>query len=361
MKLFECRNCGQVLYFENGRCEKCGLSLGFLPETTALSALSAEGGDHWRPITGGAGNYRFCANASHGVCNWLIPAHSPDAFCLACKLNRTVPNLDIAGNLGLWQQLETAKHRMVYGLLRLQLPLTNRIDNQTHGLAFDFLSGSTDLFREGPQVITGHAEGVITIDLAEADDAERERHRRDMAEPYRTLLGHFRHEVGHHYWERLVRGTENQDGFRSMFGDERQDYGQALSMHYANGPRTDWRQRHVSSYAASHPWEDFAETWAHYMHIVDTLETAAAFGLALHAKAGDDDAGDVEVNFDPYQQADLNLLIDSWLPLTYAVNSLNRSMGQPDLYPFVLPPPVIDKMRFIHALIRKAARPEPTA
>jgi len=351
MKLFECHNCGQVLYFENKRCEQCGLALGYLPELTVLTALTAEGGDLWRPIAGSLGDYRFCANAGRGVCNWLIPAHSPDAFCLACKLNRTVPNLDSPGNLDLWQRLETAKHRMVYGLLRLDLPLTNRIDDTANGLAFDFLSGTDGLFREGPQVITGHAEGVITINLAEADDAERERHRRDMAEPYRTLLGHFRHEVGHHYWARLVRGGIWQDAFRDLFGDETQDYAQALSMHYANGPRPDWQRYHVSSYAACHPWEDFAETWAHYLHIVDTLETAAAFGMRIHPGLGNNPTTDMVIDFDPYCQRDFDSLITAWLPLTYAVNSLNRSMGQPDLYPFVLASPVIGKLRFIHDLI----------
>ncbi|WP_425405746.1 zinc-binding metallopeptidase family protein [Hwanghaeella sp.] len=360
MKLFECHNCGQVLFFENGRCEQCGLLLGFLPEVTSLSALTSDGGDLWHTVSSPGDAYRFCANSVHGVCNWLIPAQRPDSFCTACKLNRTVPNLDVTGNLALWQRLETAKHRMVYGLLRLRLPLTNRIDDTERGLAFDFLSDKTDLFREGPQVITGHAQGVITINLAEADDAERERHRRDMAEPYRTLLGHFRHEVGHHYWERLVRGSDNLDAFRNLFGDEQQDYAAALSTHYAYGPSYDWQQHHVSSYASSHPWEDFAETWAHYMHIVDTLETAAAFGIKLQPGPGPSQATDVQVGFDPYRQRDFDPLIGAWLPLTYAVNSMNRSMGQPDLYPFVLAPPVIDKLRFVHNLINAAEETSPT-
>lgn len=355
MKLFECHNCGQVLYFENRRCEKCGLALGYLHEMTAMSALTPAGGDRWRPMPEGRDEFRFCANAGHGVCNWLIRVDSPDTFCIACKLNRTVPNLETPGHLALWQRLETAKHRMVYGLLRFELPLTNRIDDTTFGLAFDFLSGSPGLFQEGPQVITGHAQGVITIDLAEADDVERERHRQDMAEPYRTLLGHFRHEVGHHYWERLVRNGQWHDGFRNLFGDERRDYGEALAMHYAKGPFPDWQQHHVSSYAACHPWEDFAETWAHYLHIVDTLETASAFGMRLHPGPGNNPAVDMEMNFDPYRNREFDPLIEAWFPLTYAVNSLNRSMGQPDLYPFVLAPPVLGKLRFIHELIRASS------
>jgi hypothetical protein len=172
-----------------------------------------------------------------------------------------------------------------------------------------------------------------------------------MAEPYRTLLGHFRHEIGHHYWERLVRGGVWHDAFREMFGDERQDYGAALEAHYANGPVADWQDRYVSSYAGAHPWEDFAETWAHYLHIVDTLETADAFGLGIRPKIGGNPSLDMEIGFDPYRQDDFDTLIAPWLPLTYAVNSLNESMGQPDFYPFVLAPAVIGKLRFVHGLI----------
>jgi hypothetical protein len=202
-----------------------------------------------------------------------------------------------------------------------------------------------------PQLVTGHARGLITIDIAEADDAERERHRRDMAEPYRTLLGHFRHEIGHHYWERLVRDGVWHGAFRELFGDERRNYGAALEAHYATGPQPDWQEHFVSSYAGAHPWEDFAETWAHYLHIVDTLETADAFGLRIHPKTGRSPVLEIEIDFDPYRQGDFDALIEAWLPLTYAVNSLNHSLGQPDLYPFVLAPTVIGKLRFVHGLI----------
>jgi hypothetical protein len=358
VKLFECQNCGQLLYFENTRCERCGFILGYLAGRTTLSALIAAGGERWRPMAAPDETFRFCANAIHGVCNWLVPTDGADLFCRACRLNRTIPNLQSSGNLLRWKRLEAAKHHLVYGLLRLGLPLSNRFEDAERGLAFDFLAGSDSAFQEGPQVLTGHADGVITIDIAEADDAERERHRQDMAEPYRTLLGHFRHEVGHLYWERLVRGEVRHEAFREMFGDERQDYAQALATHYANGPRPDWQERYVSTYAGSHPWEDFAETWAHYLHMVDTLETAAAFGLRIHAEAGRYPVIAMEIDFDPCRQRAFDLLVAAWLPLTYAVNSLNHSMGQPDLYPFVLAPTAMGKLRFVHGLIHKTGSSE---
>lgn len=354
MKLFQCHNCGQLLYFENTHCERCGCLLGFIAEKSTLSALSATGENTWRALAAPADVFRFCANSAYDACNWLVAAESGDAFCRACRLNRTIPDLDVSANLILWRRLEAAKHRLVYGLLRLGLPLISKHDDPEKGLAFDFLAGSGPTFREGPQVITGHAQGLITINIAEADDVERERHRRDMAETYRTLLGHFRHEIGHHYWERLVRGGLWQDAFRETFGDERADYATALATHYAEGPSADWRQDFVSGYASAHPWEDFAETWAHYMHIVDTLETAAAFGLTIHAGIGAAALLEMQIAFDPYRHTEFDALMAAWMPLTLAVNSLNHSMGQPELYPFVLTPRVMGKLRFVHGLVHGA-------
>ena len=201
-------------------------------------------------------------------------------------------------------------------------------------------------------MLTGHADGLITLNIAEADDAEREARRAALNEPYRTLLGHFRHEVGHHYWNLLVRDGGLLDEFRSMFGDERADYGESLQRHYADGAPADWQERHVTAYASAHPWEDFAETWSHYLHIVDTLETAGAFGMRVRPRlGGDEQAMSAAVDFDPYVNGPFDRIVDAWLPLTYAVNSLNRSMGQPDLYPFVLGPAAIRKLGFIHALV----------
>ncbi|ATB27768.1 zinc-binding metallopeptidase family protein [Melittangium boletus] len=351
MKIFNCQQCGLMVYFSNTRCERCGHALGYLPGLTTLSALTPLEGECWRPLAAPEQPSRFCANAAHSACNWLVPAESSDAYCRACRLNRTIPVLTEGDNLSRWRRLEVAKHQLVYGLLRLGLPVTSKFEDPNVGLAFDFLARPEGQGAGQAPIVTGHASGLITIDVTEADDAERERHRRDLAEPYRTLLGHFRHEVGHYYWERLVQGGPWMETFRELFGDERQDYGASLTTHYAEGPPKDWRQRFVSGYASAHPWEDFAETWAHYLHIVDTLETAHAFGLRVQPRGARDSALTMEIEVDPYQQPDFDGLLKAWLPLTYAVNSLNQSMGQPDLYPFVLAPAVMGKLRFVHALL----------
>lgn len=350
MKLFKCQACGQLLYFENLLCEKSHHRLGFIPQIGTLSALEPENG-RWRALAGG-GSYRYCANGEFEVCNWLVDAASTDTHCLSCRHNRTIPDVSTADNLAAWRKIESAKHRLFYSLLRLRLPLENRNDAADYGLIFDFLAVPPQA--DGTKVMTGHDNGLITIALAEADDVERERRRNAMHEPYRTLVGHFRHEVGHYYWDRLVRDGGKLDACRIVFGDDGADYEQALQTYYANGAPPNWQNDFVSAYAGAHPWEDFAETWAHYLHIVDTLEMAAAFGMRTHPlidKAGDLDSS---VDFDPYQVSDAKVLIDSWLPLSIALNSLNRTMGQPDLYPFVLSPHAIKKLGFIHDLVHGA-------
>jgi hypothetical protein len=353
MKLFECEACGQPLYFENGHCESCGRRLGFLPDRLDMTALEPEEGNLWRPLADLERRVRFCANAEHDVCNWLVPAEDESSFCAACRHNRVIPDLSQRVNLERWRRLETAKHRLFYTLLKLRLPLQNRQENP-EGLAFDFLSDPPETMPQAPKVLTGHDNGLITINIIEADDAERERRRRQMGEPYRTLLGHFRHEVGHYFWNVLVRDRPDIETFRQVFGDEQVDYGASLQRHYAEGPPEDWQNHYVSSYASAHPWEDFAETWAHYLHIVDTLETANAFGVRVRPKVSRSEELATSVEFDPHDTANLNRLIGAWLPLTFAVNSLNRSMGQPDLYPFVLGPTVIGKLAFIHERIYEA-------
>jgi hypothetical protein len=211
---------------------------------------------------------------------------------------------------------------------------------------------------DAPKVLTGHDAGLITLNIAEADDAERESRRHGMHEVYRTLLGHFRHEVGHYYWDRLVRdgGQAVLDQYRELFGDERQGYAQALQRHYDQGPPADWPEHHISAYASTHPWEDFAETWAHYLHIVDTLGTASVYGLALHPGGSQDGVLVTPPDFDAYKADSIETLIAAWTPLSLAVNSLNRSMGQPDLYPFVLSPAVVTKLGYVHELVRSAGR-----
>jgi len=345
MKLFKCRACGNILYFENRNCGRCGHRLGFLPEQSNLSALEPAG-DGRRTVLAATEQPRFlCANAGFDACNWLVPPGTADKYCLACRHNSIIPNLNTEANLAAWRLMELAKHRLFYSLLRWRLPLQNRIENPQYGLAFEFLRD--DPVTSGPRILTGHEDGKIVIALAEADDAEREKRRQAMHEPYRTLLGHFRHEVGHHYWDVLVRDWGKLEAFRAVFGDDSQDYGQALQLHYQNGSPADWQNNYVSEYATTHPWEDFAETWAHYLHIVDTLETAGASGLTVRPPL--DDAGDhtAAVKFDPYCSETLRPIIDAWLPYVFAINSVSRAMGERDLYPFVLAAPVIGKLDFV--------------
>jgi hypothetical protein len=357
MRIFECQNCGQPLYFENTRCESCGRRLGYLPSKEVLTALEPErdvrdgernatATETWRALADKCATYRFCPNAEYEACNWLIDKTSSERFCTACRHNRTIPNLAAADNVADWRKIEIAKHRLFYTLLKLRLPLTTRSDDP-NGLAFDFLAGPPP---GAASVVTGHLGGLITINVAEADDSERERQRRSMREPYRTLLGHFRHEIAHYYWDHLVSNTSAITDFRRIFGDERQDYSSALQLHYSNGPPPDWPDRFVTAYASAHPWEDFAETWAHYFHMVDTLETASAFGLRVRPKVSRSAELATIIDFDPHK-ADLNRIIDAWLPLTFAFNSINRSMGVPDLYPFALSSPVIAKLAFVHDCI----------
>jgi hypothetical protein len=339
MQIFKCDACGHPLFFENFLCESCGRRLGFLPSQMTMAALEPIG-DRWRSLVEPAAEYVYCTNLVFDSCNWLVRADSGECFCVACRHNRTIPDLSNNRNIMLWRRIETAKRRLFYSLLRLKLPLLTKVEDAT-GLAFDFLASADK------PIVTGHLDGVITINLAEADDAEREKQRGAMDEPYRTLLGHFRHEIAHYYWDRLVRDHGSINEFRNVFGDERADYGDALKRHHLEGPPQDWSVSFVSAYASSHPWEDFAETWAHYFHIVDTLETARAFGVRIRPRATSTEVLDATVDFDPYV-GNIDRLIDAWLPLTFAFNSINRSMGLGDLYPFILGAPTMFKLAYIH-------------
>ncbi|MCG7363215.1 putative zinc-binding peptidase [Roseomonas sp. ACRSG] len=350
MRLYKCQVCGQVLHFENTRCVKCDSTLGYLPERNVLSALEEIVGEPGQFHAKAAPNepVRFCDNAQHNACNWLVPAGSEEGFCLACRHNRTIPDLSDPVNLERWQKIEVAKRRAFYSFIRLRLPLRTRAEDPEHGLAFDFLADAPDAQQK---VMTGHDNGLITLALVEADDVERARRRTAMGEPYRTLLGHFRHESGHHFWDLLVRDGGKLGECRAIFGDDSQDYGAALQRHYNEGPPVDWQEHFVSTYATAHPWEDFAETWAHYLHIVDTLEMARALGLGISPRVDREGELEAEVDFDPYRSTDIQAVMDAWVPLTVAVNSLNRSMGVPDLYPFVLSPEVVRKLGFIQSLV----------
>ncbi|MDQ0588886.1 hypothetical protein QFZ47_002995 [Variovorax paradoxus] len=385
-RAYRCQ-CGRPVFLRNSQCLACRTPLGYVIERLGVVPLApvepdkaektedkapqaleeAEGGAEPEQLFTVFGNpdgrtYRRCANLMTAAsCNWMVPApregDDPSfntdglapGYCLACSVTRTIPDLSVESNGELWRKLEHAKRRLISQLLALGLPVVSRHADPVHGLAFDFLGNMPG----GPHVMTGHEQGVITLNAEEAEDAVRERIRAEMREPYRTLLGHFRHEVGHYYWDLLVQPTPWIDEFRALFGDERADYAAALQRHYEQGPPPDWANRFVSSYASMHPWEDWAETWAHYLHMADTADTAMSFGV---------DATNVELASDLFTTEDLWQpghpgaakfldFLNGWVLLTNVLNELSRSMGQPDYYPFVLPRVAVGKLQFIHCVI----------
>jgi hypothetical protein len=303
----------------------------------------------WHPVGAPASaNRSLCVNAELNACNWLVPNDLANALCTACRHNGTIPDLSDPHRVQAWRELEEAKRRLLYSIIRLKLPLRTRQEDPEHGLIFHFLA---DDAAAGKKVMTGHDNGIITIALAEADEIERERRRLQLGEPYRTLLGHFRHEVGHHYWDILVRDGGNLETCRTLFGDDSEDYDEALTRHYKEGAPANWQDEYVSAYATMHPWEDFAETWAHYLHIIDTLEMAANFGMEI-APAADRVGGlSAKADFDPYTGGDIAFVIRSWLPFVFAMNALSRTIGLRDIYPFILTPKVMEKLAFIHDLV----------
>jgi hypothetical protein len=358
MKLFSCV-CGQLLFFESVMCTRCKRTLAFLPDRGIVAAVEADRDGLWRNALNNSEDrgprYRPCRNGREfEVCNWTVPAAERDEYCRACRLNQVIPNLSDPQARKAWHKLEIAKRRLMYTLMDLELPVASKTEDPERGLAFSFLEEDDT----GARVFTGHSDGLVTINIAEADDPFRERMRLQMGEAYRTLLGHFRHESGHYYWDRLVAGTRWLDGFRKLFGDETRSYAEARDGHYRNGAPADWPSRFVSAYASMHPWEDWAETWAHYLHMTDTLETARAYDLALKPKPVARVAEDRTPTLST-RRLDLHSfddLIGGWVPLSVALNSLNRSMGLADPYPFVVPPPAVEKLRFVHEVI---ARREP--
>jgi hypothetical protein len=302
-------------------------------------------------------HYRLCRNhVQYQACNFVVPSHDPNPLCVSCRQTRLLPDLSLPQNQERWYRIEVAKRRLFYTLAKLGLASTDPPPDERDGPVFEFLA---DL--PGQQVLTGHCAGVITLNIAEADDAERVRRRVALHEPYRTLLGHLRHESGHYYWDSLIKDAGRLDAFREKFGDETADYAQALNAYYAaGGAAAGWQQYHVSAYATAHPWEDWAETWAHYLHMVDLLETASSYNTRLVVPGND--ADEVEEVTSPFERIapDFGHLVDQWVPLTLLLNSLNRSLGQDDAYPFALTQQALDKLRFVHNVIY-AAQPAPTA
>lgn len=330
MKRFFCE-CSQEVFFDNLFCGSCGHLLGFDSDTQSLVTLVPTE-TAWQSVREPVKQFQFCEHREHELqCNWLLPADVPQTQCVSCAMTRTIPVLTSSLNWRRWRTLEAAKRRMLYGLLGLKLPILNG-----QGPAFDFLEDK----RSNPEVVlehvlSGHASGVITINAAEADASYREATKEAMNEPYRTLLGHFRHEIGHFYWEMLVEASADLEAFRQLFGDEQQDYRQALDQYYAEGPDADWQDSYISAYASAHPLEDWAETWAHYLLMMETLETALSYNLI--AKLEQDQL------FENW--------LREWMQLVVVMNALSRSTGHTDAYPFVISPTVQRKLQFIHDLL----------
>jgi hypothetical protein len=311
MRRYACGTCAAEVFFDSTSCERCGTEIGYDLAADTMTVVD--------------GGHRRCAQATISGCNWLVDAPGD---CASCARTRTRPNdADLEG-MTIYPVAERAKRHLIRDLTRLGFSLDGVTDGDP-GLRFDLLSSANE------DVTIGHADGVITIDVAEGNHSLREEIRARLAEPYRTMLGHFRHESGHYFEWSLLERTGWIESARALFGDERADYQAAISAHYSSGAPDGWQTTFISEYATMHPYEDFAETWAHYLHLRDALETADAFGLVGPPPS--------DAPFD-------EVIRRTWLPLATSMNVMNRSLGQSDFYPFTLPDRVIEKLSFVHGL-----------
>jgi hypothetical protein len=331
--------------------------LGFLPDTLKISSLYPTINDLYHDSTNKQ-LYRKCKNyTQYNVCNWMIPVEDNHDLCESCRLNVVIPNLEKPNNLTLWFRMEQAKRRLLYTLFKLNLPVIDRAENPRKGLGFSFLENQVEdeygnELTVKEYVVTGHQSGLITLNLNEAEHSVRMEMREQMNEQYRTLIGHFRHESGHYYWELLIQDTTYLNEFRELFGDERLDYKYALDEYYKNGPNPNWQSTWISAYASMHPWEDWAETWAHYLHMVDTLETANNYELSISNQHVENPLIKYDHIDSTYSAVSFTQLFDDWCRLTKAINAINRSMGHDDAYPFVISITALNKLRFVHNLIK---------
>ncbi len=342
MQRFSCE-CGNVLFFESSQCLKCGHDVGFDPESRSMIRLMPGRADRW------------CDNGvRYGVCHWLVPRDSAAKLCLSCALNRTIPDLTSERNRRLWGRMEAAKRRLLYTLMEIGITLPGKKQNAKSGLAFDIVSAAAN-----PTVTMGHLNGVITVNLEEADDTYRQINQQQLGESSRTLLGHFRHESAHYFWMRFLSDLPWNDpfrlAFRERFGDEWQDYSTALRQHYENGPPAGWEQNYITGYAAAHPWEDWAETWAHYLQIRDGLETCESLGirvqnLSLPLVLLPAEAGNLPgiLSSPTDENGEFLAWLQRWMCLSTVLNEVSRSLGEASLYPFVISVGVARKLRLAH-------------
>lgn len=338
MQRFHCLGCGQAAYLRNDWCTRCQAPLGFSPDQWAFMPLEAAQAAGDRP----------CAHRSAGLCNWLVAADDPHEHCISCRMTTCLPALGRAEVDRPVYRLEHAKRRLLLNLRELGLPALPGETRQP--LRFAFLEDLPDQ----PPVMTGHAQGLITVNIKEGDPRQRLDEQLAMDEPQRTVLGHLRHESGHFYWDEWVGADPSwQARFRELFGDERVDYAQALADHHAAPRPWDPLQPDgaISRYALAHPWEDWAETWAHYLLMVDALsEPDAGRNEAAADPASSKLAGDL------VRDTEFPDLLGTWLQRAHHGNALNRALGLPDAYPFVIDEGVRTKLGFIHELVREQAQ-----
>ncbi len=337
-----CPSCGFVAFLDRQHCERCNARLGFHHPTLTFRELvdgaATIDGRRWVP----------CSQWDW-KCNWLLAEDDERARCFSCRLNRTIPPFDDTIAREKLAETGIAKRRLLVQLMELGLPIVP-YDEEPGGLGFDLLSSYS-----GGRVITGHADGIITIDLAESLDEHREALRVVLGEPYRTMLGHFRHEIGHYYEQQLVSDEPLLSDCRALFGDERASYAEAIDRHYHHGPPEGWEEQYISSYATMHPWEDFAETWAHYLHITGTLTTAGRGAVRMDATRAH---GLFDHDIVPrlsYLDATIEEILADWRWLSLMFNRINQAMGKSDLYPFTLVEPVAVKLGFVHRVVTSAS------
>ena len=373
MKTFKC-DCEnhQILFFESKTCVACERVVGVDDNFNKVETynFNKNNGYYFKTDQPEIYYQKCDNNANYQVCNGMVnmntfePVPNKDeVLCFACRFNETIPNLSVIEHIPLWKKMEIAKRRAIYTLKALSLPLQNIRQNPKSGLSFDFTTDRdvSDHFLskldDQETVFTGHDSGHITINLAEADEVSRSHTKHAMGELYRTLLGHFRHELGHYYFEKLIaKSKKKHELFKKYFGDDELDYQEALKKHYKNGAPKNWNNHYISEYATMHPYEDWAETWAHYMHIMDTLETAKNFNItgSIRDTIVTEKVGDLKLPQSSYffsSQTSITTILDTWMDFAIILNSLNRSMGMNDAYPFVLTQSVRTKLSFIHHAI----------
>jgi len=355
---------GETIWFHNSKLVSTGQEVGYFPGVDEMLVLHPKTSLTFvgKGPQGIEREVKKCQNAiEHQVCNWLILAESDRVFCLACDLNRVIPDLSVPQNYERWSQIEAAKRRALYQILKLQLPVISKAKDEARGLAFAFMAdiqpgGLIESFYGEQRVVTGHSNGLITINIEEADDIVREKNRLRMLEPYRTLLGHFRHEIAHYYWDLFILNTDEMKTFEKIFGDWRLDYSSALQAYYQQGPRSGWPDEFISAYSTAHPWEDWAETWAHYMHITGTLETAHSHDMLRRAELFPiEEAYWNRTDAPLFGLLDFDIILESWLNLSTLLNDLNVSMGHSFAYPFTIGQKAKTKLAYVHEVIGKCS------